>query len=357
MKACSAAMFAVKSQIGQEMKTAEFDYYLPPELIAQSPVEPRDSSRLMVLHRATGFIEHRIFREIVDYINPGDVFVANQSRVIPARLYGYKLPTGGKVELLLVSRRGERLWEALVKGRKIKEGVKLWVGKEGKGVEGVVVGITGAGSRLIEFEAPIEPIIREIGSVPLPPYIHQPISDPERYQTIFARVEGSVAAPTAGLHFTPELMRRIEEKGGKFVFVTLHIGLDTFRPVKEENIEEHKMHSEYCELSEEVAEEINQARREGRRIIAVGTTSVRVLETAASEEGVRPFRGQTDLFIYPGYRFKVVDALITNFHLPRSTLIMLVSAFAGKDFIMRAYQEAIRLRYRFYSFGDAMLIL
>ncbi|MCS7285575.1 MAG: tRNA preQ1(34) S-adenosylmethionine ribosyltransferase-isomerase QueA [Anaerolineae bacterium] len=339
------------------MKTAEFDYYLPPELIAQSPVEPRDSSRLMVLHRATGFIEHRIFREIVDYINPGDVLVANQSRVIPARLYGYKLPTGGKIELLLVSRRGERLWEALVKGRKIKEGTKLWVGKEGKGVTGIVVGITEAGSRLIEFETPIEPVIREIGSIPLPPYIHQPISDPERYQTIFARVEGSVAAPTAGLHFTPELMRRIEEKGGRFVFVTLHIGLDTFRPVKEENVEEHKMHSEYCELSEEVAEEINQARREGRRIIAVGTTSVRVLETAASEEGVRPFRGQTDLFIYPGYRFKVVDALITNFHLPRSTLIMLVSAFAGKDFIMRAYQEAVRLRYRFYSFGDAMLIL
>ncbi len=339
------------------MKTAEFDYYLPPELIAQSPVEPRDSSRLMVLHRATGVIEHRIFREIVDYIEPGDILVANQSRVIPARLYGCKLPTGGKVEILLLSRRGERLWEALVRGKKIREGVRLRVGKEEKGVEGIVVGVTGAGSRLIEFEEPIEPMLREIGTIPLPPYIRQPLPDPERYQTVFARVEGSVAAPTAGLHFTPELMRRIEEKGARFLFVTLHIGLDTFKPVKEENIEEHKMHSEYCELSEDVAEEINRARREGRRIIAVGTTSVRVLETAATEEGVRPFRGQTDLFIYPGYRFKVVDALITNFHLPRSTLIMLVSAFAGKDFIMRAYQEAIRLRYRFYSFGDAMLIL
>ncbi len=339
------------------MKTAEFDYYLPPELIAQSPVEPRDSSRLMVLHRATGTIEHRIFREIVDYIQLGDILVANQSRVIPARLYGCKLPTGGKVEILLLSRRGEKLWETLVRGKKIKEGTKLWVGKGDKGVEGVVVGVTEAGSRLVEFEEPLEPLVREIGSVPLPPYIHQPLSDPERYQTVFARVEGSVAAPTAGLHFTPELMRRIEDKGAKFLFVTLHIGLDTFKPVKEENIEEHKMHSEYCELSEEVAVEINKARREGRRIIAVGTTSVRVLETAATEEGVRPFKGQTDLFIYPGYRFKVVDALITNFHLPRSTLIMLVSAFAGKDFIMRAYQEAIRLRYRFYSFGDAMLIL
>lgn len=339
------------------MKTSEFDYYLPPELIAQSPVEPRDSSRLMVLHRATGSIEHRIFREIVEYIQPGDILVANQSRVIPARLYGHKIPTGGKVELLLLCRRGEKAWEALVKGKKVKEGTRLWVGKGKEGVEGVVLNITEAGTRLIEFERAIEPLIREIGTIPLPPYIHRPLSDPERYQTVFGRVEGSVAAPTAGLHFTPELMRCIEDKGAKFLFVTLHIGLDTFKPVKEENVEEHKMHSEYCELDEKVAEEINQARREGRRIIAVGTTSVRVLETAASEEGVRPFKGQTDLFIYPGYRFKVVDALITNFHLPRSTLIMLVSAFAGKDLIMRAYQEAIKLRYRFYSFGDAMLIL
>lgn len=339
------------------MKTAEFDYYLPPELIAQSPVEPRDSSRLMVLHRATGSIEHRIFREIVEYIQPGDILVANQSRVIPARLYGHKIPTGGKIELLLLGRKGEKVWEALVRGKKVKKGTRLWVGKGDKGIEGTVLSITEAGSRIIEFEKAIEPLIWEIGAIPLPPYIHCPLSDPERYQTVFARVEGSVAAPTAGLHFTPELMRRIEDKGAKFLFVTLHIGLDTFKPVKEEDVEEHKMHSEYCELDEKVAEEINRARREGRRIIAVGTTSVRVLETAASEEGVHPFKGQTDLFIYPGYRFKVVDALITNFHLPRSTLIMLVSAFAGKDFIMRAYQEAVRLRYRFYSFGDAMLIL
>lgn len=311
----------------------------------------------MVLHRATGSIEHRIFREIVEYIQPGDILVANQSRVIPARLYGRKIPTGGKVELLLLGRKGEKVWEALVKGKKVREGTRLWVGKGEEGIEGVVLGVTEAGSRLIEFEKAIEPLIREIGAIPLPPYIHHPLSDPERYQTVFARVDGSVAAPTAGLHFTPELMRRIEDKGAKFLFVTLHIGLDTFKPVKEENVEDHKMHSEYCELDEKVAEEINRARREGRRIIAVGTTSVRVLETAATEEGVRPFKGQTDLFIYPGYRFRVVDALITNFHLPRSTLIMLVSAFAGKEFIMRAYQEAIKLRYRFYSFGDAMLIL
>ncbi len=339
------------------MKTTEFDYYLPPELIAQTPVEPRDSSRLMVVHRATGAIEHRIFREIVDYIRPGDILVANQSRVLPARLFGRKIPTGGQVEILLLSRKGERLWEALVKGKKVKEGVKIQAGEGEEAVIGVVVGVTEAGSRLIEFERPIEPILPKIGVIPLPPYIRSQLADPERYQTIFAREEGSVAAPTAGLHFTPELMRRIEEKGARFLFVTLHIGLDTFKPIKEESIEEHKMHSEYCELSEDVAEEINRAKSEGRRIIAIGTTSVRVLETAASESGVRPFRGYTDLFIYPGYRFKVVDALITNFHLPRSTLIVLVSAFAGKDLIMRAYQEAVRLRYRFYSFGDAMLIL
>lgn len=339
------------------MKTAEFDYHLPPELIAQAPAEPRDSSRLMVVHRDTGRLEHRIFREIIEYIQPGDVLVANQSRVIPARLYGRKVPTGGKVELLLLTRRGERMWEALVRGRRIREGVRIRVGGGECSLEGTVVAITESGGRLIEFERPIEPLLKEIGVVPLPPYIHQPVSDPERYQTVYARIEGSVAAPTAGLHFTPELMQRIEEKGAHFVFVTLHISLDTFRPVKEEKVEDHRMHSEYCELDEGAAQAINQARQEGRRIIAVGTTSVRVLETAATGEGVRPFRGWTDLFIYPGYRFKVVDAMITNFHLPRSTLIMLVSAFAGRDLILRAYEEAIRLRYRFYSFGDAMLIL
>ena len=339
------------------MKTAEFDYHLPPELIAQTPVEPRDASRLMVVHRDTGQFEHRIFREIVEYVRPGDLLVANQSRVIPARLYGRKVPTGGKVELLLLTKRGEHVWETLVRGRRIREGVRIRVGDGEHSLEGTVVEITESGGRLIEFDRPLEPLLKHIGVVPLPPYIHKPIADPERYQTVYARIEGSVAAPTAGLHFTPELMRRIEEKGARFVFVTLHIGLDTFRPVKEENVEEHRMHSEYCELDEKVAEEINRARREGRRIIAVGTTSVRVLETAATDEGVRPFRGWTDLFIYPGYRFKVVDVMITNFHLPRSTLIMLVSAFAGRDLILRAYEEAVRLRYRFYSFGDAMLIL
>jgi len=340
------------------VKTAEFDYHLPPELIAQTPVEPRDASRLMVVDRRTGRFEHRIFREIVEYIRPGDLLIANQSRVIPARLFGRKVPTGGKVELLLLTKKGERCWEALVRGRRIRPGTKIEIGRGGDGgLLGEVLEITEAGGRLIEFDRPVEPFLKRLGVVPLPPYIHEPLSDPERYQTVYARIEGSVAAPTAGLHFTPELMRRIEEKGARFLFVTLHISLDTFRPVKEENIEEHKMHSEYCELDESVAEEVNKARREGRRVIAVGTTSVRVLETAASSEGVRPFKGHTDLFIYPGYRFKVVDAMITNFHLPRSTLIMLVSAFAGKELIMRAYEEAIRLHYRFYSFGDAMFII
>jgi len=386
------------------VKTSDFDYQLPEELIAQTPIEPRDASRLMVLDRARGTIEHRIFRDIVEYLRPGDVLVCNQSRVIPARLFGRKVPTGGKVELLLLTKRGNNTWEALVKpGRRVKVGTRIEIGAKVYGIRGdspipyplspiprspspvigEVIGRTEAGGRLIRFSPPIEPFLSELGAVPLPPYIHEPLRDPERYQTVYARVEGSVAAPTAGLHFTPELMRKIEAKGAKFVFVILHVGLDTFRPVREENVEDHKMHREYCELSPEVARQLNRARAEGGRIIAVGTTSVRVLETAAragkretgklgtgrlvdqepsqftnsqSTNLLVPFSGWTDLFIYPGYQFRAVDALITNFHLPRSTLLMLVSAFAGRDFIMRAYQEAIRKGYRFYSFGDAMFI-
>lgn len=339
------------------MFSRDFDYHLPPELIAQTPVEPRDASRLLVLHRDSGRIEHRLFRDIVDYLRPGDLLVANETRVIPARLWARKVPTGGKVELLLLAKRGELQWEALVKGRKVPVGQVIELA-EGA-CRGVVEAITASGGRLIRFERPIEALVEEVGSVPLPPYIHQPLADPERYQTVYAREKGSVAAPTAGLHFTPELIARTQAMGVEWVTVLLHIGLDTFRPVTEERVEEHRLHSEYCRLSAEVAERINAAKRQGRRVIAVGTTSVRVLETAAQDtaEGVRSWEGPTELFIYPGYRFRVVDALITNFHLPRSTLLMLVSAFAGLEQIKAAYEEAIRLRYRFYSFGDGMLIL
>ncbi len=357
------------------MKTSDFDYYLPQELIAQSPIEPRDASRLMVLDRTTGTIEHRTFHDLAGYLAAGDVLVCNESRVIPARLFGHKVPTGGKVELLLVTKRNEKVWEVLTKGRKVRVGIRIELDRDGgEGVVGEVVGQAGDGARLMEFEVPIEPLLDELGIVPLPPYIHEPLEEPERYQTIYARVKGSVAAPTAGLHFTPQLMRELEAKGVEFAFVTLHIGLDTFRPVRTESVEDHPMHSEYCQLGPAVAEQIKRAKAESGRIIAVGTTSVRVLETAAcqkskiqspkskSDPGLRtwdlgPFAGWTDLFIYPGYKFRVVDALITNFHLPRSTLLMLVAAFAGKELIDRAYREAIQQGYRFYSFGDAMLIL
>ena len=357
------------------MKTSDFDYYLPQELIAQSPIEPRDASRLMVLDRTTGAIEHRTFHDLAEYLAAGDVLICNESRVIPARLFGHKVPTGGKVELLLVAKRGERVWEALTKGRKVRVGTRIELDRDGgEGVVGEVIGQAGDGARLMEFESPIEPLLDELGVVPLPPYIHEPLEEPERYQTIYARVKGSVAAPTAGLHFTPQLMRELEATGVEFAFVTLHIGLDTFRPVRTESVEDHPMHSEYCQLGPGVAEQINRARAEGRRVIAVGTTAVRVLETAACQKSkiqspkskgdlepgtwnLKPFSGWTDLFIYPGYRLRVVDALITNFHLPRSTLLMLVAAFAGKELIDRAYREAIQQGYRFYSFGDAMLIL
>lgn len=349
------------------MRTADFDYHLPPEMIAQTPIEPRDASRLLIVNRASGELAHRHFCDIVAYLRPGDLLVGNDSRVIPARLYGQKRPTGGKVELLLLAKRGGQTWEALTRGRRILPGTVIALDAPadvaGEPPTGRVLDVLESGSRLIEFEQPIEEWLDAIGAVPLPPYIHEPLAEADRYQTVYSRIKGSVAAPTAGLHFTPQLMGVLQETGVEFAFVTLHIGLDTFRPVQEDSVEDHEIHTEVCVLEPAVAEQINEARRVGRRIIAVGTTSVRVLESAArlaqartATGGVAPMAGPTELFIYPGYEFRVVDQMITNFHLPRSTLIMLVSAFAGRDLIMRAYEEAIRERYRFYSFGDAMLL-
>lgn len=339
------------------MRTSDFDYFLPQEMIAQTPCEPRDHSRLIVLSRKDGSLQHRRFFEIGDFLRHGDVLVFNDSRVIPARLFGRKAGTGGKVEVLLLCRREKGLWEALVKpAKRIVMGTKIEFGPEG--LVGEVVESGEGGIRLLRF--PAEEAILNSGIVPLPPYIHTPLAEPERYQTVYARVAGSVAAPTAGLHFTPELLASLETKGVRFVFVTLHIGLDTFRPVQVEEPSQHQLHREYGELSPEAAEELSRAKAEGRRIICVGTTAVRLVEQAARAGGdmpVMPFRGWTDLFVLPGYSFKVVDGLITNFHLPRSTLLMLVCAFAGKETILRAYQEAINHRYRFYSFGDGMLIL
>lgn len=341
------------------MLTSEFDYDLPPDRIAQSPIEPRDRSKLLVLHRDTGSIEHRTFRDIPEYLRPGDVLVANQTRVIPARLYARKHPTGGRVELLLLSRIDAHCWEALVKGRRAAPGQRLTIGAEDEQIAGQIEEITPSGARLIRFEEPIEEHLEQLGEMPLPPYIHQALKDRERYQTVYARISGSVAAPTAGLHFTPELLERIKGMGVEWAQVLLHIGLDTFRPVTEEHVEEHQIHTEYCELDAATAAQLNRARHEGRRLIAVGTTSVRVLETAGQSRtgDLEPFSGRTRLFIYPGYQFSVVDALITNFHLPRSSLLMLVSAFAGTERIRQAYATAIETDYRFYSFGDSMLIL
>jgi len=358
------------------METSQFDYDLPPDLIAQTPVEPRDASRLMVVHRSSGELEHRAFRDIAGYLRPGDLLVLNQTRVIPARLFGKKAATGGKVELLLLSRRDVCTWEALIRGKGLRPGAKLWfraagdplaAGAEEQGLAAEVVAETDSGARIVRFERPVEPLLHEMGEVPLPPYIHVPLVDSERYQTVFGRVEGSVAASTAGLHFTSELLVELRRLGVEQAFVTLHIGLDTFRPVKEDRIEDHRIHSEWVEVTAPVAQQINRAHLEGRRVIAVGTTVVRSLESAAGGGEpageacpwriVSAFSGPTGLYIYPGYRFRAVDAMITNFHLPRSTLLMLVSAFAGRDLIFDAYHEAIRERYRFFSFGDALLVL
>ncbi len=348
------------------MKTSDFDYYLPREFIAQTPAEPRDSSRLMVLNRGTGQIEHRRFREVISYLVPGDVLVFNDSRVIPARLEGRKADSGGRLEILLLRRDKGGNWEALVRpGRRVRVGARIEIrdGSQAKdGPETVlsaeVVGVKGGGIKVLSFDD--EGLLPQLGRIPLPPYIRAPLGDPERYQTVYARVAGSVAAPTAGLHFTLPLLREIEQKGIRCLFTSLHIGLDTFRPVREEDPRRHPVYSEYGRLNESVAAELSQARIEGRRIICVGTSTVRIVEGAArlSKTGpIEPFEGWTDLFILPGYQFRMVDGLITNFHLPRSSLLMLISAFANRDLIKMAYQEAIAREYRFYSFGDAMLII
>ncbi|MDI6869970.1 MAG: tRNA preQ1(34) S-adenosylmethionine ribosyltransferase-isomerase QueA [Bacillota bacterium] len=347
------------------MKVADFDYHLPPELIAQAPAEPRDASRLLVVERATGELRHRRFREIGEFLHPGDLLVLNDTRVIRARLFGRKEPSGGKVEVFLLRRLpgGEERWEVLVRpGKRVRPGAALAFG-EGE-LRGLVTGEGAEGKREIAFtsgDGHPAGWLERLGEVPLPPYITQPLADGERYQTVYARREGSVAAPTAGLHFTPELLKKLAARGVRQAWLTLHVGLGTFRPVQTETVEEHVMHSEYYELPAETASAVNAARRQGNRVVAVGTTACRTLETAARAAGeggeLEAGEGWTDLFIYPGYRFRVVDLLLTNFHLPRSTLLLLVCAFAGRELVFRAYAEAIRERYRFYSFGDAMLIL
>ena len=361
------------------MKIAEFDYHLPPELIAQEPVEPRDTSRLMVVDRDAGEVLHRHFYDLPEFLASGDLLVHNQTRVIRARLFAVK-PTGGKVEILLLRPRDDdraedaRSWEVLVGGSGVRPGLTLTLldGQDGAPIDAhaEVVEQGERAIRMVRFDRAVLPLAADIGVTPLPPYIHETLEDDERYQTIYARKPGSAAAPTAGLHFTPELLHDLRDMDVRSEFVTLHIGLDTFQPVREERIEDHQMHREYCLLRPEVAREINETKLRGRRVVAVGTTSVRVLETAAAKareglEGsgacprqtVAAFEGETDLFIYPGYDFRAVDALVTNFHLPRSTLLLLVAAFAGKALMERAYAEAVDREYRFYSFGDAMLIL
>ena len=339
------------------MRASDFDYHLPPELIAQTPIEPRDHSRLMVLNRGDGSIGHHQFFEIVDYLRDGDVLVFNDSRVIPARLKGRKVDSGGRVEVLLLHRLDGAVWEALVKpGKRVGVGTKIEISEDKSKVRAEITGFGKDGIKLISFSD--EALLPQLGRVPLPPYIKSPLTDPERYQTVYARVLGSVAAPTAGLHFTPELLNKIGQKGVRLLFITLHVGLDTFRPVREDNPQEHPIRKEYGNLSPEVAAELSRAKAEGRRVICVGTTTVRLVEAQGRNlSKIQPFEGWVDLFILPGYQFHLVDGMITNFHLPRSTLLMLVCAFAGKNFIDKAYQEAISQRYRFYSFGDAMLIL
>ena len=340
------------------MDLKDFNYDLPEELIAHDPLEDRSSSRLMVLHKDTGRIEHKIFRDIIDYLNPGDCLVINDTKVIPARLMGIKEDTGAAIEVLLLKRNADDVWECLVKpGKKARTGARIVFG-EGLLV-GEIVDVIEDGNRMIKFhyEGIFEEILDKLGQMPLPPYITHKLQDKNRYQTVYARNEGSAAAPTAGLHFTKELLEKIKEKGVNVVSITLHVGLGTFRPVKVDKIEEHHMHTETFNISKEAADTINRARAAGGRVIAVGTTSCRTLESAAADDGTIPARsGDTDIFIYPGYKFKAIDCLITNFHLPESTLIMLVSALAGRDNIMNAYETAVKERYRFFSFGDAMFI-
>lgn len=335
------------------MKTSDFDYHLPVESIAQTPVEPRDSSRLLVLDRKSGQITYSLFSQIGGYLHPGDLLVLNQTRVIPARLYAQKL-TGGRVELLLLKREDLLTWECLVGGKGLSVGRQVSVES---GPRAEILKVMDGSRRLIRFSEPIEPFFPAAGHIPLPPYIHTALADPERYQTVYAREPGSAAAPTAGLHFTPRLLEELTAAGVKTAYVTLHVGLDTFAPVTEDDPAEHRIHTEWCEVPPQAAEAINQTRQSGGRIVAIGTTSVRTLESLQGTLPCKPFTGPTKLFILPGYNFNLVDVMVTNFHLPKSTLLMLVSAFAGRERILDAYETAIREGYRFYSFGDAMLIL
>ena len=341
------------------MKTSDFYFDLPKELIAQNPLEERSSSRLLVLNRETGERTHRIFKDVIEYLNPGDCLVINNTKVIPARLYGHKEDTQAQIEILLLKNKGNDVWETLVKpGKKAKPGSRISFG------DGLLVGevldVVEEGNRLIrfEYEGIFEEILDQLGQMPLPPYITEQLKDKNRYQTVYAKHDGSAAAPTAGLHFTPELLAQIEAKGVKIAHVTLHVGLGTFRPVKVEDVTAHHMHSEFYMIEEDQAQLINETKKNGGKIISVGTTSCRTLESATDENGIlHAGSGWTDIFIYPGYQFKMIDRLITNFHLPESTLLMLVSALAGKDQIMAAYEEAVSMKYRFFSFGDAMMIL
>ena len=340
------------------MKTSDFNYELPKELIAQVPIEKRDTSRLLVLNRNTGKTEHKVFHDIIDYLNPGDTLVLNNTKVIPARIYGHRENKEESIETLLVKDYGNDTWEVLAKpGKKLKIGTTIIFSDR---LKAEVIDILEEGERVIKFiyDGIFNELLDEVGIMPLPPYITEKLDDKDRYQTVYAKTRGSAAAPTAGLHFTEELLEKIKEKGINIVYVMLHVGIGTFRPVKVENVLEHKMHSEYYEVSEEAARVINETKKRGNKVICVGTTTCRTLESAANEDGtVRSEKRETDIFIYPGYKFKVVDNLITNFHLPESTLIMLVSALAGKDNIMSAYNQAVKEKYRFFSFGDAMYIM
>ncbi len=340
------------------MKLEEFDYYLPEELIAQVPIKKRDESRLMVLNKENETIEDKVFKDIIDYLQPGDCLVRNNTKVIPARLYGKK-DTGANVEFVLLNRIENDIWESIVRpGNKLKPGTEVIFGD---GIlKAKILDVMDGGTRKVEFsyEGIFNEILDQIGLMPLPPYIHESLKEKSRYQTVYAKYEGSAAAPTAGLHFTPELLKKIEEKGVKIANVTLHVGIGTFRPVKEENIEEHKMHTEHFYIKQEDVEKINETKKSGGRVIAVGTTSCRVLETIADEKTglVAPIESDTGIYIYPGYKFKCIDGLITNFHLPKSTLLMLVSAFANREYILKAYKHAVDEKYRFFSFGDAMFL-
>lgn len=342
------------------MKTSDFDYVLPEELIAQTPIEPRDHSRLMVVHRDTGRLEHKHFYDVIDYLRPGDALVINETKVIPARLLGVKEDTGVPVEVLLLRRENATDWEALVRpGRRLKPGAVCSFGDGLLRCE-ILGNVPETGGRLVRFhyEGVFEELLDKLGQMPLPPYIHEQLADQSRYQTVYARAEGSAAAPTAGLHFTPDLLQRIRDKGVTIVPVLLHVGLGTFRPVKEEDVDAHKMHSEFYQVTQDAADTLNRIRQNGGRLICVGTTSVRTIETVADESGIiHPGSGETAIFIKPGVKIKAVDALITNFHLPQSTLLMLVSTFMGREQALNAYRLAVEEKYRFFSFGDAMLIL